>query len=394
MSVKTLILVQTDFLNLCYVHRHLMKLIKQRKSRMAIILTAALLMPVIALFGFLIFVSPGKPKHSVKTENSICEKLFMEVGGVKQGMFIIGEDKNNPVLLYLHGGPSFSEFFLVEKYPSGIEKYFTVCYWEERGGGLSYSKQVGMESMTLDQLASDAIEITEYLRNRFKKDKIYIMAHSGGTAFAIQAVEREPQLYHSYIGISQISRQAESEKSAYRFMMDQYSSMGNSRMVKEFKKYPIHENDSFILPFFNSVLRDKSMHELGIGTMRGMRSIMSGVFYPVWTCKAYTIREKINIWYSKFSFVNKSGLRGQIIQSDFTTLFPRMEVPVYFLSGKYDLTVNYDLSREYLEKLDAPVKGFYTFDNSAHSPLFEEPEKFLEIMVGDVLNQKTDLADK
>lgn len=371
-----------------------MNRIKQRKSRMAFIVTAALLLPVIALICFLFIVSQGKPGLKDQSDNSICEKTFIEVGGVKQGMFIIGKDKNNPVLLYIHGGPSFSEFFLVERYPTGIEDYFTVCYWEERGGGLSYSSQVSMESMTLDQLASDALEVTEYLRDRFGKEKIYLMAHSGGTAFAIQAVERAPQFYHSYIGISQITRQAESEKSAYRYMIDKYSSMGNNRIVKEFQKYPVLENDSFILPFFNSVLRDKSMHELGIGTMRRMRSVMSGVFIPVWTCKAYTLREKINIWYSKFSFVNKTDLRGQIISSDFTTLFPALEVPVYFLSGRFDLTVNYDLSKEYLEKLDAPLKGFYTFQNSAHSPLFEEPEKFLELMTGDVLNKKTDLADK
>lgn len=363
------------------------------------IVSITLLLLVFAVISFLLIVSPGKPKLSPSLESSnqdkgICEKIFIEAGGVKQGMFIIGKDTNNPVLLYVHGGPSFPEFFMVEKYPTGIENYFTVCYWEERGGGISFSPQVRMESMTLDQLASDAVEVTNYLRKRFRKDKVYIMAHSGGTAFAIRAVQKFPQLYHSYIGISQITCQAESEKAAYRFMIDKYSSQGNSKMVREFKKYPILENDSSLLPLFNSVLRDKSMHELGIGTMRGMRSILTGVFIPVCTCKAYTIREKYNIWYSKFSFVNKSGLRREILESDITATVPRLDIPVYFMSGKYDLTVNYDLSREYLTKMDAPLKGFYTFHNSAHSPIFEEPDKFLEILIKDVSTQTTALADK
>lgn len=376
-----------------------MERIKKRKSRMLILLFIAIFLIIIAAFGFLILVSPGKPKlstayNSSQSEKSIYEKLFIEIGGVEQGMFIIGKDKSNPVLLFIHGGPSFSEFFLVDRYPTGIENYFTVCYWEERGGGISYSPQVSIESMTLDQLTSDAIEVTNYLRDRFKKEKIYIMAHSGGTAFAIQAVKNSPHLYHSYIAISQITRQADSEKLAYRFMIDQYSSTGNSKMIKEFEKYPVLENDSSLLPFFNSVLRDKSMHELGIGTMHTMKSIISGVFLPVWTCKAYTIREKFNIWYSKFTLVNKSKFREQILKSDFTSLIPALNVPVYFFSGKNDLTVNYDLSKEYLMKLDAPIKGFYTFHNSAHSPMFEEPNRFLEIIVKDVLNQTTLLADK
>ena len=359
---------------------------------MILFISGILILILISLFVFLLIVSPGKPKPVTDTngkpvDGSISEKVFLEIGGVRQGMFIRAKDTSNPVLLYIHGGPSFSEFFLVEKYPTGMENFFTVCYWEQRGGGISFSPQVQLESLTLEQLASDATEVTNYLRNRFKKEKIFVMAHSGGTAFAIQTVEKHPELFDAYIGISQITRQAESEKLAYKYMTDKYSSAGNSGMLSEFRKYPILENDSFLLPFFNSVLRDKSMHELGIGTMRNIKSIMKGVFFPVWTCRAYTLKEKFNIWRSKFSFVNRSGLREQILKSDITNIITRLDVPVYFMSGRYDLTVNHDLSEEYLLKLDSPVKRFYTFENSAHSPMFEEPEMFLEILTSDILQQ-------
>jgi pimeloyl-ACP methyl ester carboxylesterase len=71
----------------------------------------------------------------------------------------------------------------------------------------------------------------------------------------------------------------------------------------------------------------------------------------------------------------------------------RLEIPVYFFSGRYDLTVNKDLSKAYLNNLEAPIKGFYTFHNSAHSPMFEEPVRFVDILIKDVLNQTTVLAD-
>jgi pimeloyl-ACP methyl ester carboxylesterase len=309
-------------------------------------------------------------------------------------MFIRGADTGNPVLLFVHGGPSFSEYFLVEKYPTGLEDHFTVCYWDQRGGGLSATPEVTMESLNLGQLAADMIEVTNYLRSRFGQEKIYLMAHSGGTAFAIRGVAGNPELYHAYIGIAQITRQAESERRAYRYMIEEYSSTGNKKMVQQFGKYPVAEDDSAILPLFNSVLRDKSMHELGIGTMRNMKSIMTGVFYPVWLCRAYTVKEKFNIWRSKFSFVNKSGLRGEVLALDMTEAVPSLSVPAYFISGRHDLTVNRDLSEEYFNKLECPLKRFYTFENSAHSPMFEEPEKFLEIMTGDVLNRKDDPDDK
>ena len=354
---------------------------------------------LIAFLAILLIISPGRLEPFVDQNNkpisgSISEKVFMKIGGVKQGMFIRGKDIKNPVLLFVHGGPSFPEYFLVEKYPAGLEDNFTVCYWEQRGGGISFTPDVTLESMTLEQLASDAIEVTNYLRSRFNKEKIYIMAHSGGTAFAIQVVNSFSQLFHAYIGISQITSQAESEKLCYNYMIDRYLTNGNSRMVSELKKYPILENDSLILPFFNSVLRDKTQHDLGIGTMHNMRSIIKDIFLSVWTCKAYTLREKLNIWISKFSFIKKTGLRREIIQIDIAAKVPRLEIPVYFFSGKYDLTVNKDLSKEYLRKIEAPVKGFYTFNESAHSPMFEEPQRLKEILIKDVLNSSATLADK
>jgi pimeloyl-ACP methyl ester carboxylesterase len=74
-------------------------------------------------------------------------------------------------------------------------------------------------------------------------------------------------------------------------------------------------------------------------------------------------------------------------------MVPELQIPAYFISGAYDLTVNHDLSKGYYDQLRAPVKAFYTFADSAHSPLFEEPERFLEVMTQDVLAGGTLLAD-
>ena len=362
---------------------------------MLIASVTAFLLVIAALLLILVLLSPGRPGCCPgPAAGSICEKTFVEIGGVSQGMFIKGRNEDNPVLLYVHGGPSFSEYFLVEKYPTGLEDHFTVCYWDQRGGGLSVSPEVTPESLTLGKLAADMIEVTNYLRNRFGQEKIYLIAHSGGTAFAIKAVAENPELYHAYIGVAQITQQAESERIAYRYMVESYFSSGNTKTAAKFREYPILEDDAYLLPFFNSVLRDKSMHELGIGTMRNMTSIMTGVFYPVWMCRAYTLREKFSIWRSKFSFVNKSGLRAEVLALDMPEDVPALEIPAYFISGRHDLTVNRNLAAGYLKMLDCPVKGFYTFEHSAHSPMFEEPVRFLVIMTRDVLNRETNLADK
>lgn len=365
-----------------------------------VLITVTILVSCLFIIAGVLFInSPGKTTPFLDNKGkeivgSISEKTFITVGGIQQGMFIKSKNVNNPILLYIHGGPAFPNYFLIDKFNPGLEAFFTVCYWEQRGGGLSYSSEVTLESMNFNQLASDAIEVTNYLRKRFAKEKIYVFAHSGGTPIALLAIAKEPKLFHAYIGMGQITHQAQSEKIAYRYILERYKNDGNKKRINELRKYPVLESDSNIVSFYKSSIRDRYMHELGIGTMHKMKSVFLEIFIPVWFCKAYTLREKINIWKSKFQFLPKTNLINEMMETDFSSKVPKVDIPVYFFSGKYDLTVNIDLSKAYLRKLQAPLKGFYTFNNSAHSPLFEEPLAFCRIIETDILNNRNDLADK
>jgi pimeloyl-ACP methyl ester carboxylesterase len=358
-------------------------------------------LPIITLFVILttvlVYFSPGIPEslkdeHGNTIKGSISEKLFVPIGGIRQGMFIRSKNINHPVLLYVHGGPGFPNYFLIEKYEPGLEDYFTVCYWEQRGGGLSYTDEISIESMTLEQLASDAVEVTDYLRERFGKEKIYILAHSGGTPIALFALSIAPGNFHAYIAMAQITKQDTSEIIAWEYVLKNFMEKNDKRSVNKMKKFKV-ETDSGILLFHNSVIRDNAMHQMGIGTMRDMKSVFRDVFISVWTCRAYTIREKLKIWKSKLLFLPKTNLKREILTTDFSASFPRIDVPVYFMSGKYDLTVNVEISKEYYRSLHAPLKGFYTFESSAHSPLFEEPERFRIILEQDVLKSRISLTD-
>lgn len=79
--------------------------------------------------------------------------------------------------------------------------------------------------------------------------------------------------------------------------------------------------------------------------------------------------------------------------TDLTQQVTELEIPAYFFEGRYDYTCAYPLAKDYFEKLKAPVKGFYTFEQSAHTPLFEEPEKMQRILREDVLVGVNHLAD-
>lgn len=355
--------------------------------------TAGLLCLGLALVGVLWALSPGRPAPLIGADGkpvvgSLSEKLFVHINGVQQGMFIIGKDPGAPLLLVLHGG--LPEYFLAERYPTGLESLFTVVWWEQRGSGISYDDALPKESITPEQLIADTVAVTNYLRERFAQSKIYLMAHSGGTFFGIQVAAAHPELYHAYIGIAQYAHQIESEKLAYDYMLRELQAQGDTRMLEALRAAPVTLTNGIPREYY--ALRDPAMHRLGIGTMHDMRSIITGLFLPSLSFRGYTLREKLKYWRGK-ARNGVSVLWDKSLYVDMSKHVPALPIPAYFLSGIHDYTCNYGLSKEYLRRLTAPVKGFYTFERSAHSPHFEEPEKVRTIMQRDVLAGTNSLAD-
>jgi pimeloyl-ACP methyl ester carboxylesterase len=358
-----------------------------------LIAVSILLACILILLGVLLAWSPGKPipfvdENGNPLPGSISEKIRVNVNGVEQGMFIKSKDGTNPVLLYLHGG--MPDYFLTQKYPTGLEEYFTVVWWEQRGSGISYSPDIPRETMTVEQMISDTLAVTNYLRQRFGQDKIYLMGHSGGTFIAIQAAARSPELYQAYIGVAQMSYQIKSEKLAYDYMLQQFKQSGNSDMVRRLEAAPVTLTAP--LPADYAAVRDVAMHSLGIGTTHDMRSLVTGLLVPSLQFPEYTLGEKINFWRAK-SQSGISILWDSMVATDLTEQVPELDLPVYFFHGIHDYTVSFTEAKAYFEQLKAPVKGLYIFEQSAHSPMFEEPDKTLGILQTDVLVGANSLAD-
>lgn len=307
------------------------------------------------------------------------EKLFWDANGTTLGMFLVAKDETKPVLLFLSGGPGIPEYFLETQYPTGLNEEFVVCYLEYRGTSLSYDSKMDAASMTTEQYIEDVVAVTKYLSDRFGQDRLYLMGHSFGTYIGLNTVSVHPELYHAYIAVSQSCNQRGSEYLAYDYMFKQYKAAGNNRKVRQFEKYPIRESDEAYQAYFTSLLRDSSMHELGVGTTRDMDSVITGIFLPSLRCRAYSPMERINIWRGK-AFAQNTQVAHEAWNFNAFDKIREIQIPIYFFAGKYDYTCCYSLQREYYEYIQAPVKEFYTFENSAHSPLFEEPQKGLEIL--------------
>jgi pimeloyl-ACP methyl ester carboxylesterase len=366
----------------------------RRLARSAMILATLVAVLLLGAVLWLIAISPGQPRPLVDSAGrtipgSLSERVFIEVGGIRQGMIIQSVDPSNPVLLFLHGGPGMVEFFMEEGYPTGLARHFTVVWWEQRGAGMSYAPDIPPESMTLSQMIADTLEVTDWLRDRFGQERILLLGHSWGAYLGIQVAAAAPDRYLAYVGMGQIAHQLRSEVMARDHLLQVYRAQGDTAMVRRIEAAPVSIEDGTSPAWMR--LRDEAMHRAGVGHMHRMRSVVSGIFLPMWRVRAYTLMEKINIWRGKIW--SRPFFWDHLLRDDLTGRLTTLDVPVYFLMGRHDYTTNADLARAYFDRIEAPIKGFYLFDGSAHSPLFEEPERGRQILLQDVMQGRTDLAD-
>ena len=313
-------------------------------------------------------------------EGSIAEKTFIDVNGAENGLIIRGKNVNNPVLLFISGGPGVPQYWLNEYYENDLEEYFTVCWWDYYGEGLSYDSRIEKEEITLERLEKDAIAVTEYLKERFSQEKIYLMAHSGGTPLGVVLAEEHPELYYCYFSMGQVVHNGYDRYTyGYQFMKDIFEKTGNTKAMRKMDSLVKVAEDGSVTP--NNPERIHAEWEsvllaAGCATTREMRSDAFDIFFPQMQAECYTFSEKIDYWRGKMLCSSSPYHEYQINSAEKV----EFDIPVYFFNGYYDYTCPTPMVETFYENIVAPDKGIYIFEDSAHSTLWEENEAVLEIM--------------
>jgi pimeloyl-ACP methyl ester carboxylesterase len=341
---------------------------------------------LISLLG-LHLISPGKTTALVKPNgnpymNGLALMEMHEIGGVDQSLILRSKDIDNPVLLYVHGGPGSPEFPFMQHFQTDLEEFFTVCYWDQRGAGLSWSKEIPAETMTLDHFIEDTREVTEHLLERFGKEKVFIMGHSWGTLLSSHVINRYPELYHAYFGIGQVGNQLKSEQISYDFVMEEARKREDEKAIKNLEEIGRPPYSS-VEEGLNAVMVERRYVGNYGGAMKE-GNFMKEAVTAIINCREYRLKDKFS--YMKANNKSLEHLWQTVVDADLASQIPAQEIPVYIFQGKYDYQTCTEVAKEYFDLLEAPVKEFYTFENSAHSPNFEEKEEF-EKIIGDILSK-------
>jgi len=313
-----------------------------------------------------------------KIETSIASIEKIKLGGIDQYLIIRGADTTKPVMLFLHGGPGSPEIAFMRETNTDIENDFVMVYWEQRGAGKSYSKEIPIESINLDQFIADTKELSELLAKRFNKEKIYIMGHSWGSFLGILTAHKHPELFYAYLGVGQVCHQYRGEQVNFDWVKEQAEGNKDEGIINKLAElnFPDSTAKSKIWLNFLMPVRNYTM-KFGGGVTHEMRG-MWPVLKMVLNAQEYTFGEKVN--FMSGSLLSLEKLWPTVVNTNLSTEIDSMQVPIYIFQGKHDYQTPYIVAKDFYEQLKAPEKEFFSFENSAHSPVMEEVEKFNGIL--------------
>ena len=304
----------------------------------------------------------------------------VRIGGADQWVLERSENLSNPILLYLHGGPGTSQLALNRRNMRELERYFTVVNWDQRGAGKSYAAIRDAGAMNIDQFVEDTRQLSQYLLQKFAKERLVLVGHSWGGAIGALTVARSPELYSCYVGIGQVANMAEGEALSYEWVLNEARRRHHRRAVRSLEQIGP--------PPYSGDWRRKTMTERAYvarfgGEVRASRRGAMGVLLrSVLFSSEYTWRDRVN--FLRGVFGSMRALWPQLLEVNLFEQVPDMRVPVFFMEGRHDWEVPSVLSARYFEALRAPSKQLVWFEHSAHLPNVEERPRFNQIMRDEV----------
>lgn len=300
--------------------------------------------------------------------NSISTIKQIQINGTGHEVMIRGADKRNPIVIFVHGGPGCSEIPYVRKYQKWLENHFTIVHYDQRGSGKSYHFTEDYSNLSTDLLVDDLLALTDYVREKFNQEKVLLIGHSFGTYIGMQAAAKAPDKFAAYIGIGQVSDHVKSELDSLEYSIDQAELAGNLKDVEKLEQLRGSiENGEMLTP--RNLVRKYG------GAARLINDNMD--YY-----KGFLLNPEYNlldvIRFLKGISVSQNVLLAEEAQHNITTIVDKINIPCYFVMGKFDYMTSVRAAKEYYEALEAPMKKFVLFEQSAHYPQFEEKELFAE----------------
>jgi pimeloyl-ACP methyl ester carboxylesterase len=297
-----------------------------------------------------------------------------KIGGIDQWINVRGQDKSNPIVLFVHGGPASPLTPQVWQFQRPIEEFFTVVNWDQRGAGKTHRENDSAavaETLHIPRYVDDTIEVAEHVRKRYGKDKLILMGHSWGTVVGMHAALKRPDLFHAYVGIGQVINTRDNEKLSFEHGLTQAQARGNSAAVKELESIAPYPGNEPITPERINLARKWAQF---YGGLSAFRETSRYFFRAPLLSPEYDAADVCAI--DQGSLFTLGRVLPEFLNVDFKSVrsFP---IPVVMFMGRHDYTTPSEPTSAWLGSVTAPYKKGVWFERSAHMIPWEEPGKML-----------------
>jgi pimeloyl-ACP methyl ester carboxylesterase len=321
-------------------------------------------------------------KHSKNKEKpSIYLEEFKEIGGLKQYLYHRGTDHNNPLILFLHGGPGFSMIPLINEFQSQWEKSFTIVHWDQRNTGRTYYFNLFKNNAgtnTMEQLIEDTHEICIYLKEKHHKDGIIILGHSFGSALGLLFARKYPEDVMCYFGTGQMVGTIVNEKTLYEKTLSLAKSFGNKKDVKTLDNMKTYPTDNYNNETKQNLLRLRGMAQKYnlLDADSNLMRIVNQSDHHRSEYSTYFCSDRFNLHNNLFRYMFE--------KFDLQKYENNYKVPVFFIIGSDDWETPYTVAEEYFLKIEAPQKNITLISNAKHYAMVDNPEEFYKTMLRDI----------
>ena len=328
------------------------------------------------IFGMIRFIKAQK--YKIRTAAGIQKTDYVVLGGIEQYIQIRGEDRSNPIIIMLHGGPGNAMAFYSYYWQAELEKAYTIINWDQRGCANTYYRNTEADKPALELLLSDLDELVDYACRAFGKDKVVIMGHSWGTFLGVAYVSKHPEKVAAYVGVGQFHDVWKSEQHAVDEAIRLANLAGKNQDAEKIKKQLqiVHTSQEADLQEFMK-LRQLTGKYLPSGENT---PFVVELFSPYLSFNDFK-------WFLTLLFNFKKFIHIQ--EELYKTLFSKeelpehnittFEVPVLIIAGDCDWIKPYEMAHAYFKQISAPKKKFILIEKVGHIPF--KPGHFTQLVM-------------
>ena len=307
----------------------------------------------------------------------------VSLNGTEQSIYLAGTDSDNPVILWLDGGPGGSEVGWVRTYLGPLHEEFTIVCWDQRGVAASYA--AAKEGLEIEDFVQDTIALSELLRERFNQEKIFLLGHSwGGFIGALAAVER-PDLFHAYIGAAPHVNSTENDTIGYHMILEGARKSGDYKTVRKleelgtppYEKYDKHGNlvgDGDAYYAVLSRLYKYSPHAPSDGSFRSEKMFLA---------PEHSLLSKINLVRGLVRSIKTVYPKARHMSLEEKAVY--FQIPVFIINARYDVSCVAEITERWFNNLEAPMKQILWLEHSGHNGIYTESDAFIHFMRKTVL---------